>query len=237
MAKHSNLSIFIPHIGCPHRCSFCDQHVISGTQQAPTPEAVAALCRETLLHVKHPEQMEIAFFGGSFTAIPADYRRALLECVQPFLGDGKFAGIRISTRPDAITASILQELCAAGVTAVELGAQSMVDSVLQQNQRGHTAQDVQDASRQIQQFGLELGLQMMIGLFGSTMQAEWDTLHALLACRPDTMRFYPVVVLEETELAQRYRNGSYSLYSMEQVLDFCADAWVEAVHAGSRVIR
>ena len=69
------------------------------------------------------------------------------------------------------------------------------------------------------------------------MQAEWDTLHALLACRPDTMRFYPVVVLEETELAQRYRNGSYSLYSMEQVLDFCADAWVEAVHAGSRVIR
>ena len=113
----------------------------------------------------------------------------------------------------------------------------MVDSVLQQNQRGHTAQDVQDASRQIQQFGLELGLQMMIGLFGSTMQAEWDTLHALLACRPDTMRFYPVVVLEETELAQRYRNGSYSLYSMEQVLDFCADAWVEAVQAGSRVIR
>lgn len=207
--KHSNISIFVPHIGCPHLCSFCNQHTISGAQSAPSAGDVRRICAQALTEIKAPEDTEIAFFGGSFTAIPRDYMLELLEAAQEFLGEGKFRGIRISTRPDCIDREILQLLKDYGVTAIELGAQSMDDRVLAANEREHTSQDVVNASSLIREYGFELGLQIMIGLYKSHFSEECETLDKVLEIHPDTVRIYPVVILKGTRLAELYESGEY----------------------------
>ncbi|WP_298481690.1 elongator complex protein 3 [uncultured Ruminococcus sp.] len=237
MAKHKTLAFFIPHRGCPHQCSFCDQRTISGTQNAPEPMEIAQTCREMLERSAPLESAEIAFFGGSFTAVETEYQIALLEAAQPFLGAGKFQGIRISTRPDAIDWEVLERLKQYHVTAIELGAQSMSDAVLTANARGHTAQAVRDASAAIRSAGFSLGLQQMVGLYGSTLADEYDTLEELLRCRPDTMRIYPTVVLEGTKLAECCQDGVYPVLTQEEVLEFCADALCRCAQEGVRVIR
>ena len=237
MKNKGNIAIFVPHAGCPHQCSFCDQRKISAAQQIPTLEQVQEICRQAIAHPRRPKQLEIAFFGGSFTAIPEKEQNALLEAVQPFLAAEGVTGIRISTRPDCITPEILQRLQQFHVTAIELGAQSMQDVVLQNNHRGHTAQDVRNAAKWITDAGFSLGLQMMIGLDGSTPEQERETLQELLALHPDTLRIYPLVVLKGTELAERVQNGSFVLYDWETVLELCADALCACRQQGVRVIR
>ena len=237
MKNKGNIAIFVPHAGCPHQCSFCDQRKISAAQQIPTLEQVQEICRQAIAHPRRPKQLEIAFFGGSFTAIPEKEQNALLEAVQPFLAAEGVTGIRISTRPDCITPEILQRLQQFHVTAIELGAQSMQDAVLQKNHRGHTAQDVRNAAKWITAADFSLGLQMMIGLDGSTPEQERKTLQELLALHPDTLRIYPLVVLKGTELAERVQNGSFVLYDWETVLELCADALCACRQQGVRVIR
>ena len=141
--KHANISIFIPHEGCPHQCSFCNQRSISGKEKAPSGAEAAVLCKEALQH--SPQGAEIAFFGGSFTAIPKEYMVELLTAVQPFVAEGKFHGIRISTRPDAISEDVLRLLESYHVTSIELGVQSLDNNILQMNRRGHTVSDVENA--------------------------------------------------------------------------------------------
>ena len=165
---------------------------------------------------------EVAFFGGSFTAIEGDYRRALLSAAAPFIQKGIFGGIRISTRPDAISPEILEELQEAGVTAIELGAQSMDHNVLLCNQRGHTAKDVENASRLIHSFGFSLGLQMMTGLYGSTPQKDRDTAQQFLRLKPDTVRIYPTVVMRHTKLGDLYQQGLYQPPGLEETIPLCA---------------
>lgn len=239
--KHSNISIFIPHIGCPNKCSFCNQHTISGSQKAPTAEEVRDVCEKALRESKSPENTEIAFFGGSFTAIPRDYMISLLEAVQDFIGDGKFYGIRISTRPDCISEEILSVLKKYRVTAIELGAQSMIDYVLEANDRGHTAQDVVDASFIIRKYGFELGLQVMIGLYRSHIGEEIMTAEKICDIRPDTVRIYPVVILRGTKLAELYQSGEYipvkSRGKMRAVLDIAAFMMRSFENCGIRVIK
>ena len=210
--KHSNISIFIPHIGCPHKCSFCDQHTISGAQHLPDGNEVREICSKALTEVRSPEDTEIAFFGGSFTAIPRDYMTELLEAAHEFVGEGKFRGIRCSTRPDCISREILELLKSYGVTAIELGAQSMSDKVLEANERGHTAEDVFRASGLIREYGFELGLQMMIGLYKSNGDDEYGTMEKILEIHPDTVRIYPVVILKGTKLAGLLESGEYQLF-------------------------
>ena len=236
MAKHKNLSFFIPHLGCPHQCSFCDQCTISGTQSAPAPEEIVTACRQMLERYGTLENAEIAFFGGSFTAIPEAYQNQLLTAVQPFLGKEKFQGIRISTRPDAIDTVTLRRLQGFGVTAIELGAQSMSDRVLTMNERGHSAQAVVRASQLIRE-NFSLGLQLMVGLYGSTLADEYASLEAVLGCQPDTLRIYPTAVLAGTKLAEYWGTAEYPVLSWEEVLDFCADSLCRCHSCGVKVIR
>lgn len=235
--KHSNISIFVPHIGCPHRCSFCDQNTISGENQLPSGDDVRRICEKALGEVKSPENTEIAFFGGSFTAIPRHYMEELLSAAGEFVGEGKFSGIRCSTRPDCIDFEVLQLLKQSGVTAIELGAQSMDDEVLALNERGHSSQDVADAAELIKAFGFELGLQMMIGLYGSTPQKEWETVEKIAALNPDTVRIYPVVVLKNTKLGKLLQSGEYKPFEFEKAVEIAASAMVLFEGSGIRVIK
>lgn len=235
--KHANISIFVPHIGCPHRCSFCDQRTISGTQKAPSGDDVREICTKALGEIKSPENTEIAFFGGSFTAIPQSYMIELLESAYEFIGNGKFKGIRISTRPDCITPEILDLLRKYGVTAIELGAQSMSDTVLSANERGHTAEDVYKSGALIREYGFELGLQMMVGLYKSTIHDEYQTFSAIKDIHPDTVRIYPVVILKNTKLGELYRSGEYKPFDFETVLYVSSVSLEKYEKLGIRVIK
>lgn len=235
--KHSNISIFIPHIGCPHRCSFCDQRTISGAEKIPHGDDVREICEKALAEVKSPENTEIAFFGGSFTAIPRAYMTELLEAAYSFVGEGKFKGIRLSTRPDCIDREVLTILKKYGVTSIELGAQSMSNKVLKANQRGHSADDVEKAAKLIREFGFELGLQMMIGLYKSDMADEFETLDKIAAIRPDTVRIYPVVILDGTKLGELYKSGEYRTFSFEVAAEFSAMAMCRFEANGIKVIK
>lgn len=190
-------------------CSFCNQHTISGAEKSPTADEVFKICEKALNEVRSPENAEIAFFGGSFTAIPRDYMVSLLETAYKFVGDGKFYGIRVSTRPDCIDREVLDILKKYGVTAIELGAQSMNDEVLEANKRGHTAEDVYRASSLIKEYGFELGLQVMVGLYKSHFAEECQTMESVIEIHPDTVRIYPTVILKGTELADLYESGEY----------------------------
>ncbi len=221
--KHANIAIFVPHSGCPHQCSFCDQRSITGQLSQPTPQDVTAAASQAARDLgERSREAEIAFFGGSFTAIPRAQMESLLQAAAPFVREGVFSGIRCSTRPDAVDREVLSLLKSYGVTAVELGAQSADDRVLALNRRGHTAQDIRQASRLIRQAGLSLGLQMMTGLFGSSPESDLATARELADLHPDTMRIYPTVVLRGTLLSQWYEQGRYRPPTLEEAVDLCA---------------
>lgn len=237
MKKHANLSIFVPHAGCTHLCSFCDQRTISQTQKVPTPQEVTDFCEKNL--IQNAQDTEIAFFGGSFTAINEKIRLPLLNAAYQFVKSGRAKGIRLSTRPDAIDNDILTQLKQFGVTAIELGAQSMNDKVLAVNKRGHTAQQVQNAAQLIKQGGFSLGLQMMPGLFGADDYAAESikTMDRLLSLKPDTMRIYPAVVLDNTELGDLFKNKQYIPLDIKQAVKICANLILMCEQANVKVIR
>ena len=235
--KHSNISIFVPHIGCPNMCSFCNQNTISGADKAPSAGDVRSICAKALSEIREPENTEIAFFGGSFTAIERRYMTELLEAANEFIGEGKFYGIRISTRPDCVDREILELLKKYGVTAIELGAQSMSDDVLEANDRGHNAQDVENASRLIREYGFELGLQMMVGLYKSTIADEFKTIDKIIEICPDTVRIYPVVILKNTKLGELLRSGIYKPFYFDDVVEIVSEAMTMFTKRGIRVIK
>lgn len=216
-------------------CSFCNQHTISNSS-APSPKDVGEMLEKACERL--PEgTAEIAFFGGSFTAIDREYMKLLLEQAYPYVKSGRVCGIRCSTRPDCIDKDVLNVLKSYGVTAIELGAQSMDDNVLAANQRGHTAEDVRVASKLIKEYGFELGLQMMTGLYRSSPEKDIETAEKIAEIRPDTVRIYPVVILGGTKLAELYQSGEYKPYSFETAAEICADMLEMFEQKGIRVIK
>ncbi|WP_040197502.1 elongator complex protein 3 [Candidatus Soleaferrea massiliensis] len=236
--KHANLSIFVPHAGCAYRCSFCNQRVISGAQTPPTPETVEALASQSLKALgARASSAQIAFFGGSFTAIDRMDMISLLKAAGRFVGEDGFSGIRISTRPDAVTKEIMDILWEHHVTAIELGVQSMDDAVLSLNGRGHTAADAGKAVRLIREYPMELGLQMMVGLYGDTLDGSLRTARKIADLHPDTVRVYPTVVLKGTGLAALYESGAYRPPGLTETVDACAGMLELFEERGIRVIR
>lgn len=216
--RHANVALFVPHEGCAHDCVFCNQRTIAGVSKRLTAADVKAACERAVETLPAGRTAQVAFFGGSFTAVEPAYRRELLEAAQPFLETGRFAGIRASTRPDAVDDAVLEELKAYGVTALELGAQSMDDRVLRACCRGHTAADTLKAAALIQKHGLSLGLQMMTGLPEDTDEGAMVTARALADLVPDTMRVYPTVVLAGTALETLWRAGRYTPPSLDDTI-------------------
>ena len=235
--KNANVSIFVPHFGCPQMCTFCNQRSITGAQGDVIENAKMSI--ETALHSlgEDSKNSEIAFFGGSFTAIDRDFMLTLLSLAYDYVKAGRFKGIRISTRPDKISEEILDVLKAYGVTSIELGAQSMDDEVLALNRRGHNAQSVENACRLIRSYGFELGLQMMTGMYGSNDETDILSAQKIIDLAPDTVRIYPTVVIEGTELCELYRSGKYIPPTLENGVELCARLLMMFEDKGIKVIR
>ncbi len=233
--KKGNISIFVPHLGCPQQCSFCNQKTITGKQTQPTAEDVKNAVTTALKRKGY--EYEIAFFGGSFTAIGREYMQKLLTAAAECVDGERIKGIRISTRPDYIDDEVLDLLKAHKVTAIELGAQSMDDEVLKANMRGHSAEDVENAAKLIKSHGFELGLQMMTGLYLDTDEKAVKTAKKLIALQPDTVRIYPTVVLKGTYLAELFDKELYKPQTVDDAAALCTKLLPMFEEAGIRVIR
>ena len=234
--RHINVALFVPHNGCPNQCSFCNQRAISGHRNQVEPSDVD---KAVQIALENPESKggEIAFFGGSFTAIERETMVSLLSAAYRYVENGSFKGIRISTRPDAVDEEICEILKTYGVTAVELGAHSVDARVLMLNKRGHTADDIAKATKLLQKNGFETGLQMMTGLYGSTDEDSIETARKIIGVNPDTVRIYPTVVHENTELCELYRKGEYHPQGVEEAAELCAELLQMFEEAGIKVIR
>lgn len=209
---------FLAMAGCPGRCLYCRQEV---TAAAPlvTTEAVADEL-ERQLPVGGVD--EVAFFGGSFTFLPPETQRALLAAVAPFL-ETQVRGVRVSTRPDGLSAAAVELLRAGGVTTVEIGCQSFSPAVLQASGRGHDAVVAKSALARVRNAGLQVGLQLMPFLPGGDTEEALDSLRQALALHPDFVRIYPTVVLRGTELAERWSRGDYHAPELDTAVECCAD--------------
>ena len=237
--RHINVALFVVHKGCPHMCSFCNQRSISGFNADLTALDVKNAAELALRGLKEDEALggEIAFFGGSFTMIEPSYMICLLESAYEFIKNGRFKGIRISTRPDGINEEICRILKKYGVTAVELGAQSLDDRVLELNERGHTAQDVINAVKMLKSFGFETGLQMMTGLYGSDDSDSIETAKKIIELKADTVRIYPTVVLKNTRLYELMQAGKFEPKTVEQSVPLCAELIKMFEKAKVKIIR
>ncbi len=235
--RHYNIPIFVPHIGCTHMCSFCNQKRITGSEQDITAAKVKEMIERHLTTIPKESDVQVAFFGGSFTSIDVAMQTELLEAARPYLHSGRAQGIRISTRPDDINRENLAYLKAYGVKAIELGVQSMNEEVLLQNKRGHTASHVRHASGLIKEFEFELGLQMMTGLLGSNEKIDAKTGEEIADLCPDTVRIYPTVVLKNTELHDKYRMGSYIPPTLDKTIAQCKQLCQLFESRGIKVIR
>lgn len=237
-ARQTIIPVFVPHVGCPNDCVFCNQRCISGAVRPITPEEVSRAICEGAAITPNGVQRQLAFYGGSFTAIPEAEQIALLEAAQPYLTDGTLSSLRLSTRPDAIDETVLQRLRRYGVKTIELGAQSMDDTVLTLAGRGHTAAQVTEAARLVKEFGFELILQMMTGLPGDEDgEASLLTARAIAALRPHGVRIYPTVIVRDTALFEQWQAGSYREHTVEAAVDICARIVPIFEDAGIPIIR
>ena len=235
MARARIIPIFVPHLGCPNDCVFCDQKRISGSPSpASGPDVVTAL---EAAKERGESVVELAFYGGSFTAIGEATQRELLQAAEPYLDDGTVAAIRLSTRPDAVDENILAMLKSYGVQTVELGAQSMVDEVLFAAGRGHTATQTVKAATLVKKAGLKLILQMMTGLPGSSRELDIETARQIIALKPDGVRVYPTVIVKNTPLEDMWRAGRYREHTVDDAVAVCADILPFFEAAGIPVIR
>jgi len=224
MKKEYIIPIFVPHLGCPNDCTFCNQKKISGQTKMVTAEDVRNTIEYYLKNFKDDNKyVEVAFFGGSFTGIETEKQEELLSVAYDFVKEKKVDSIRISTRPDYINKDILKRLKKYGVKTIELGVQSTNDYILNKSKRGHTFEDVKKASKLIRRYGFILGHQMMVGLPESTRNDELKTAKDLIKLKPKIIRIYPVLVIKGTKLEEEYLSGEYEPLTVEQAVEISKD--------------
>lgn len=231
------IPIFVPHAGCPHDCCFCDQKKISGHKEPPSVEEIKNTVDSYLDIIKNYSVVQIAFFGGSFTAIPREMQEMFLQAVNPYIREGLVDSVRLSTRPDYIDGETLSMLKSYSVKTIELGAQSMDDDVLIASGRGHTSADTARAAELIRAYGFELGLQTMTGLPGASYESDLYTADRIIDLNPQLVRIYPTVVIRETFLHKMYEKGTYNPPSLDKTIDLCAELMIKYENKKVKVIR
>jgi len=227
MKKHAIIPIFIPHLGCPHSCVFCDQNAITARKQPVSEKEITDTIEQWLSTIEGRglDKVEISFYGGSFTAIPLELQTKYLEIGYRYVRAGRVNSLHLSTRPDYIDDEILTNLKKYEVGAVELGVQSFDDEVLEKSQRGHTADAVFDACRLISEYGFDLGIQLMVGLPGDTKEKDIRSAEITAGLRPSLARIYPTVVLKGTALAEMMAAGEYTPPGVEKAADITKDMY------------
>ncbi len=236
MARHVNIPIFIPHEGCKNECVFCNQRTITGTENGADRDIKKEI-DEALSTIEDGAEVEIAFFGGSFTGIGIERMTRLCDIAFEYVKSGKVQSIRLSTRPDYIDDEILTILKSRGVTHIELGIQSMSDAVLSACKRGHTAEQTKIACQKILDHGFILGGQMMIGLPSSTTDDEIETAKAIVQMGAKESRIYPTVVFYDTYLCDMAKNGEYSPLSLDEAVERCIQVYKIFRESNVNVLR
>jgi histone acetyltransferase (RNA polymerase elongator complex component) len=233
--RHINIPIFIPHLGCPNTCVFCNQRTISGVGAFDLDSVRTEI--ENALNTVDECECEIAFFGGSFTGIDRSLMISLLEIASEYVVSGRVKSIRCSTRPDYISDEILSILKKYHVSVIELGLQSVSDKVLSTTRRGHNACDEEQATSLIKQYGFQLGGQMMIGLPSSSVDDEIKTAEFIVKAGCDIARIYPTIVFRDTELCNMSLLGSYTPLETHEAVERSYRAFRVLIEGGVRVIR
>lgn len=236
--KHYNIPIFIAERGCPNQCVFCNQKRISGRAYIPEPSDISQIIEDYLSTM--PEagaEIEVGFFGGSFTALDMALQRAYLKEVSPYLARGRVRSVRLSTRPDAVSIPILENLKAFGVKTVELGVQSFDDGVLRKSARGYGMDEVVQASRLIKGMGMRLGVQLMLGLPGDSFLLSAESARKAVELGADDVRLYPTLVIRGTELEEWYNQRRYTPLSLEDAVRWGKEMVKIFEEAGVNLIR
>jgi histone acetyltransferase (RNA polymerase elongator complex component) len=234
------IPIFIPHTGCPHRCIFCDQERITAQSAGAVDRGHVKGILDRAVHSKSYDSgrnPEVAFYGGTFTGLPVERMKQLLDAVRPYMEDGLIRSIRVSTRPDCMDEERLAILKAFQVTTVELGVQSMDDRVLAMARRGHSAADVTGAVRLLKQGGFKVGVQLMPGLPADSRETFGATIEEVISLKPDMARLYPALVIAGTGLARMMEAGTYRPLTLEEAIARCVDATIRLEVNGIPVIR
>ncbi len=237
--KKGMIPFFIPHMGCPHICVFCNQHRITGQVHLPTAEDVQqAIVEYRAKDLRcNEKEWEVAFYGGTFTAIPEALQRELLKPAKEAKEKGLISKIRCSTRPDDLGEEAIQLLIDYGVTTVEIGVQSMNEHVLQLSERGHTAKDVVGAVQRLRDKNVTYGVQLMPGLPGDTLETIVQTTVEAGRLEPHMARIYPVLVVEDTALGDSYKAGEYTPLSLETAISYAAFMKTYLEEKGIQIIR
>lgn len=233
--KHINIPIFIPHLGCPNDCAFCNQRSISGRTHFDISDVRHQI--EDALSTAGDRESEIAFFGGSFTGIDRTLMVSLLEIAEKYVRAGKVGSIRLSTRPDYINEEILDILGKYSVKTIELGIQSASDKVLKASKRGHTLTDTVNACKLIRDRGFNLVGQMMIGLPSSDGESEIETAKLICEMGAVESRIYPIVILKNTHLVTMIENGEYKPLSENELVERAASVLEVFKNNGVKVLR
>lgn len=239
MKKHAIIPIFIPHLGCPNDCVFCNQKKITAKLAPVGEEEVTDLIERYLptLQGRGLETIEIAFFGGSFTGIPIEEQSRYLRIAADYKSRGLVNKIHLSTRPDYIDRKILDNLKAHDVDVIELGVQSLDNEVLKLSNRGHNAEIVYESSQLIKDYGFELGIQLMIGLPGDSLEKCLYSARETVKIAPELARLYPTIVIKDTELFEMYRLGDYSPLTVNEAAVITKEMYKILDDAGINIIR
>ncbi len=235
--KNYIIPIFIPHYGCSHQCVFCNQKKITGITTPVTALDVNNIINSHVSRINQPRYVEVAFYGGSFTALPLSKQQELIAPAYQAVKDRNVQAIRLSTRPDYINNEIINNLVKFGVTTIELGVQSLDNSILLASERGHTVQDVKNAVNIIRHFDIKIGIQLMVGLPTENMPSLYLTAQESISLRPDFARIYPTLVIAETGLAEQYRSGKYQPLSLDSAVKRCAYLKCKLEQNGIPIIR
>lgn len=234
--KKYNIPIFIPHEGCPHDCVFCNQRKITGVETSVTADDVRKITEEYLSRINSDDAyVEVAFFGGSFTGLTLEKQEEFLKAASEY--SKHIDGIRASTRPDYINDEILSLAKRYNVRTIELGLQSADNEVLRKNGRGHTFEDCERASGLIKKYGISLGIQMMVGMYGSNPETDIATAKETVRLKPDCARIYPTLTLDGTKLKELYEKKEYKPYDMETAIDVTDEMMKILEDNGVEIIR
>jgi len=236
--KQITIPVFIPHSGCPHCCVFCNQWRVTGLSEKVTSETVHKTIEKYLSATAQTvNKIEIAFFGGSFTAISQVEQIEYLEAVNSYIENGIISSVRISTRPDYIDKNTLDVLKNYHVETVELGVQSFSDKVLTASGRGHSSQHVIDAVSLLKEYGFRVGIQLMPGLPSDNFETSIQSAAKTVDLHPDDVRIYPAVVLKDTEMEYLYNEKKFTPLTIEEAVDRCSIMYGMFIEKGINVIR